>query len=110
MKLSCCCGGLVMVERVLVVGPKDCLAMVDELAPKGFEIMKALYNSREATSALPGAHSLVGFVQQMVSERLYKAAHHLRLVHACLPATIKPISSRPAGAKFRCATMAAPTR
>src|ERR1700683_206061 len=85
MKLSCCCGGLVMVVRVLVVGPKDCLAIVDELAPKGFEIMKALYNSPEATSALPGAHYLVGFVQQMVSEQLYKAAPHLRLVQ-CLSA------------------------
>ena len=31
-----------MVERILVVGPKDCLAMVDDLAPKGFEIVKAL--------------------------------------------------------------------
>ena len=33
-----------MVERVLVVGPKDCIAMVDDLAPKGFEIVKALHN------------------------------------------------------------------
>ena len=29
-------------ERVLVVGPRDTLAMVDDLAPKGFEIVKAL--------------------------------------------------------------------
>src|SRR6201996_414476 len=74
-----------MVERILVVGPKDCLAMVDDLAPKGFEITKALSNSPEASSALPGAHYLVGFVQQMVSEQLYKAAPHLRLVQ-CLSA------------------------
>ena len=52
-----------MVERILVVGPKDCLAMVDDLAPKGFEIIKAPSNSPEASSALPGAHYLVGFVQ-----------------------------------------------
>lgn len=69
-----------MVERVLVVGPKDCLAMVDDLAPKGFEIVKGLYNSPEAKAALPGAHYLVGFVQQMVSEQLYKDAPHLKLV------------------------------
>ena len=29
-----------MVERVLVVGPKDTISMVDDLAPKGFEIVK----------------------------------------------------------------------
>ena len=69
-----------MAERVLVVGPKDCLAMVDDLAPKGFEIVKGLYNSPEAKAALPGAHYLVGFVQQMVSEQLYKDAPHLKLV------------------------------
>src|ERR1700749_3586212 len=83
--LSCCSGGLMMVERILVVGPKDCLAMVDDLAPKGFEIIKAPSNSPEASSALPGTHYLVGFVQQMVSEQLYKAAPHLRLVQ-CLSA------------------------
>ena len=27
-----------MVERVLVVGPKDTISMVDDLAPKGFEL------------------------------------------------------------------------
>src|SRR5215469_7563666 len=85
VRLSCCSGGLMMVERILVVGPKDCLAMVDDLAPKGFEIIKAPSNSPEAISALPGAHYLVGFVQQMVSEQLYKAAPHLRLVQ-CLSA------------------------
>jgi len=85
VRLSCCSGGLMMVERILVVGPKDCLAMVDDLAPKGFEIIKAPSNSPEAISALHGAHYLVGFVQQMVSEQLYKAAPHLRLVQ-CLSA------------------------
>src|ERR1700755_3063148 len=74
-----------MVERILVVGPKDCLAMVDDLAPKGFEIIKPTPNPPEASSALPGARYLVAFVQQMVSEKLYKAAPHLRLVQ-CLSA------------------------
>jgi glyoxylate reductase/D-3-phosphoglycerate dehydrogenase len=41
-------------ERVLVVGPRDTLAMVDDLAPKGFEIVKALHNSAEMKAALPG--------------------------------------------------------
>jgi hypothetical protein len=40
-------------ERVLVVGPKDTLSMVGDLAPKGFEIVKALHNSPEMKAALP---------------------------------------------------------
>lgn len=69
-----------MVERILVVGPKDCLAMVDDLAPKGFEIVKALHNSPEQKAALPGAHYFVGFIQQYVTPQLYKDAPHLKLV------------------------------
>src|ERR1700733_1648090 len=69
-----------MVERVLVVGPKDTLSMVDDLAPKGFEIVKALHNSPEQKAALPGADYFVGFVQQYVNEQLYKEAPHLRLI------------------------------
>jgi glyoxylate reductase/D-3-phosphoglycerate dehydrogenase len=69
-----------MVERVLVVGPPDCLAMVDAIAPKGFEIVKALPNSAEQNAALPGTHYLVGFVQQYVTDQLYKDAPHLKLV------------------------------
>ena len=69
-----------MVERVLVVGPKDTIAMVDDLAPKGVEIVKALHNSPEQKAALPGAHYFVGFVQQYVNEQLYKDAPHLKLI------------------------------
>ena len=57
---SCCCGGTLMVERVLVVGPKDTISMVDDLAPKGFEIVKALHNSPEMKAALPGTDLLRG--------------------------------------------------
>ena len=70
-----------MVERVLVVGPKDTLSMVDDLAPKGFEIVKALHNSPEQKAASCGhALLLVGSVQQYVNEQLYKEAPHLRLI------------------------------
>jgi glyoxylate reductase/D-3-phosphoglycerate dehydrogenase len=69
-----------MVERILVVGPKDTLSMVDDLAPKGFEIVKALHNSPEQKAAYAGAHYFVGFVQQYVTENLYKDAPHLKLV------------------------------
>ena len=69
-----------MVERVLVVGPKDTLSMVDDLAPKGFEIVKALHNSPEQKAAIPGTHYFVGFVQQYVTQQLYKDAPHLKLV------------------------------
>jgi glyoxylate reductase/D-3-phosphoglycerate dehydrogenase len=67
-------------ERVLVVGPSDTLAMVDGLAPKGFEIVKALHNSPEMKAALPGTRYLVGFVQQYVTPRLFEDASGLRLV------------------------------
>ncbi|TMJ27469.1 MAG: hypothetical protein E6G95_11030 [Alphaproteobacteria bacterium] len=63
-RASCRCGGFLMVERVLVVGPKDTISMVDDLASKGFEIVKALHNSPEQKAALPGADYFVGFVQQ----------------------------------------------
>ena len=43
-----------MVERILVVGPKDTISMVDDLAPKGFEIVKALHNSPEQKAAYAG--------------------------------------------------------
>ena len=67
-------------ERVLVVGPGDTLSMVDDLAPKGFEIVKALHNSPEMKAALPGTHYLVGFVQQYVTPQLFKDAPSLKLV------------------------------
>ena len=63
-----------MVERVLVVGPKDTLSMVDDLAPKGYEIVKALHNSPEQKAALPGTHYFVGFIQQYVTPQLFKDA------------------------------------
>lgn len=69
-----------MVERVLVVGPKDTISMVDDLAPKGFEIVKALHNSPEQKAALAGTHYFVGFVQQYVTPQLFKEAPHLKLI------------------------------
>ena len=70
-----------MVERVLVVGPRDTISMVDELAPKGFEIVKALHNSPEMKAALPGADYFVGFIQQYVTPQLFKDAPRLKLIH-----------------------------
>ena len=86
-----------MVERVLVVGPKDTISMVDDLAPKGFEIVKALHNSPEQKAALPGADYFVGFVQQYVNPQLFKDAPKLKLIQllsagydrADIPAAIK---------------------
>src|SRR5437868_13265453 len=74
------CGGTVMVERVLVVGPKDTISMVDDLAPKGFETLKALHNSPEMKAALPGTDYFVGFVQQYVTPQLFKDAPKLKLI------------------------------
>jgi len=86
-----------MVERVLVVGPKDTLSMVDDLAPKGFEIVKALHNSPEQKAAYAGADYFVGFVQQYVNPQLFKDAPKLKLIQllsagydrADIPAAIK---------------------
>ena len=86
-----------MVERVLVVGPKDTISMVDDLAPKGFEIVKALHNSPEQKAALPGADYFVGFVQQYVNPQLFRDAPKLKLIQllsagydrADIPAAIK---------------------
>ena len=86
-----------MVERILVVGPKDTISMVDDLAPKGFEIVKALHNSPEQKAALPGTHYFVGFVQQYVNPQLFKDAPKLKLIQllsagydrADIPAAIK---------------------
>jgi phosphoglycerate dehydrogenase-like enzyme len=72
--------GDILMERVLVVGPRDTLAMVDELAPKGFEIVKALHNSAEMKAALPGTDYLVGFVQQYVTAQLFEDAPRLKLI------------------------------
>lgn len=69
-----------MAERILVVGPKDTISMVDDLAPKGFEIVKALHNSPEQKAALPGTTYFVGFVQQYVTEQLYKESPKLKLI------------------------------
>jgi phosphoglycerate dehydrogenase-like enzyme len=69
-----------MVERVLVVGPKDTISMVDDLAPKGFEIVKALHNSPEMKAALPGTTYFVGFVQQYVTPQLFKESPKLKLI------------------------------
>src|SRR5258708_19091270 len=69
-----------MVERVLVVGPKDTLSMVDDLAPKGFETVKAAHNSPEMKAALPGTDYFVGFVQQYVTPQLFKDAPKLKLI------------------------------
>src|SRR5918996_1147799 len=77
---SCCCRGTLMVEHILVVGPKDTISMVDDLAPKGFEIVKALHNSPEMKAALPGTTYFVGFVQQYVTPQLFKESPKLKLI------------------------------
>src|SRR3977135_1641964 len=69
-----------MVERVLVVGPKDTLSMVDDLAPKGFETVKAPHKSPEMKAALTGTDYFVGFVQQYVTPQLFKDAPRLKLI------------------------------
>lgn len=69
-----------MAEKILVVGPKDTLSMVDDLAPKGFEIVKALHNSPEQKAAYASADYFVGFVQQYVKPELFKEGPKIKLI------------------------------
>ena len=100
-----------MVERVLVVGPKDTLSMVDDLAPKGFEIVKALHNSPEQKAALPGAHYFVGFIQQYVNPQLFKDAPKLKLIQMLSAGYDRAdLDAAAQERRCRCAPTAAPTR
>ncbi len=54
--------------------------MVDDLAPKGYEIIKALHNSPEQKAACPAPHYFVGFIQQYVTPQLFKDAPNLKLI------------------------------
>ena len=52
-----------MVERVLVVGPKDTLSMVDDLAPKGYEIIKALQSPEVQERLTAASLDIHGFTR-----------------------------------------------
>ena len=69
-----------MAPRIVVAGPADTLSMVDDIAPSGYEIVKVAPGSPECTEALKSADYLVGFVDMLVKDALYKGAPKLKLI------------------------------
>ncbi len=69
-----------MVSKIVVAAPSDTLSMVADLAPKGFDVVTTAVGSPECRAALADADYLVGFVDGMVDEKLYRGAPKLRLI------------------------------
>ena len=65
---------------VYVNSPFDNGQAVEELAPAGFELVRAAAGSPAYDAALADAGYLVGFVDGLVDEALYRAAPRLRLI------------------------------
>ena len=65
---------------VYVTSPFDYGEAVEELAPAGFELVRAATGSPAYREALGEASYLVGFVDSLVEEGLYAAAPKLRLI------------------------------
>ena len=65
---------------VYVNSPFDGGDAVEELAPAGFELVRVASGSSEYETALAEASYLVGFVDGLVDETLYRAAPRLRLI------------------------------
>ena len=69
-----------MSRIVVVTGGMVDEAVVQEMAPDGFELLVARPGSPEWLPALAGASYLVGFADMLVRDELYAAAPGLRLV------------------------------
>ena len=70
-----------MVPRIVYVNsPFDNGEAVEELAPSGFSLMRAQARSPAYREALGEASYLVGFVDDLVDDELYRAAPKLKLI------------------------------
>jgi phosphoglycerate dehydrogenase-like enzyme len=69
-----------MEPRILLVIPADAQAMARDMAPPGFHLTIAAPRTPEYQAALPEADYLVGFVDMLVNDALYRAAPKLRLI------------------------------
>jgi phosphoglycerate dehydrogenase-like enzyme len=69
-----------MEPRILLVIPADAQAMARDMAPPGFHLTIAAPPTAEYQAALPEADYLVGFVDMLVNDALYRAAPKLRLI------------------------------
>jgi glyoxylate reductase/D-3-phosphoglycerate dehydrogenase len=67
-------------SRIVLVTPPDAHALAREMAPAGFELVITAPNRADYADALGGAEYLVGFVDMLVKEGLYRAAPRLKLI------------------------------
>ena len=65
---------------VYVNSPFDNGEAVEELAPSGFELVRVAAQGPEYGAAVAAAGYLVGFVDGLVDEDLYRAAPRLKLI------------------------------
>ena len=69
-----------MTPRIVLVAPSDSHAIAREIIPSGLDLVIASAGSAEYQSAMAEAEYLVGFVDMLVKEQLYKAAPKLKLI------------------------------
>jgi phosphoglycerate dehydrogenase-like enzyme len=66
--------------KIVLVAPSDAHAIAREILPSGFELVIAAAGSPAYQAALVDAEYLVGFVDMLVNEALYRAAPKLKLI------------------------------
>ena len=69
-----------MRPRIVLVIPADAHDLARDLAPPGFELAIAAPRTPEYQGALAEAEYLVGFVDMLVNDALYRAAPKLKLI------------------------------
>ena len=69
-----------MPPRIVLVIPADAHDLAREMAPPGFALTIAAPRTPEYQAALPEADYLVGFVDKLVNDALYRAAPKLKLI------------------------------
>ena len=66
--------------RIVLVTPPDAHELAREMAPAGFELVITAPSRPDYAAALEPAEYLVGFVDMLVKEPLYRAAPRLKLI------------------------------
>ena len=69
-----------MTSRIVLVAPADAHELAREMAPSGFELVITHPASPDYAAAVGEAEYLVGFVDMLVKEALYRAAPRLKLI------------------------------
>src|SRR4029077_20136095 len=69
-----------MQPKIVLVTPADAHDMAREMVPPGFDMVIAQPRSPEYQAAIAEAEYLVGFVDMLVNDALYRAAPRLKLI------------------------------